>query len=324
MREVIRFEYSRLFSKNMREGKEVTKIQELVYELKTEDAMTDHLISICPETQMAELRTILRENKISGTPVVQDGRLVGIISIEDFINWLADDGKTCPVKDRMTSRVETVYTDDPLIKVVGKLDRFGFGRLPVVDRSSGLLKGIITKGDIIERLLHKLQIEYQEEEIHRYRASHLFEDIIADSVSLHLDYEIGERKIEKGGTVASSLKKTLRRLGIHPDIIRRASILTYEAEMNVIIYAYYGEVNVTVSPNCLHMTIRDKGPGIPDIEKAIQPGYSTAPSWVQELGFGAGMGLHNIKSCADELEVTSTVGEGTTLKVQVEVGDTCI
>ena len=193
----------------MREGKEVTKIQELVYELKAEDAMTDHLISISPETQMVELRTILRENKISGTPVVQDGRLVGIISIEDFINWLADDGKTCPVKDRMSSGVETVYTNDPLVKVVGKFDRFGFGRLPVVDRSSGLLKGIITKGDIIERLLHKLQIEYHEEEIHRYRASHLFEDIVADIVSLHLDYEIGERKIEKGGKVASSLKKSI-------------------------------------------------------------------------------------------------------------------
>ena len=300
---------------------ESTRIQELVYELKVIDAATKNVITIGPETLMSELREILRSSRISGVPVVDGDKLIGIISIEDFINWLAGDRIDCPVRDKVTCEVKTLYADEPLIYAVCKLEQTGFGRFPVINRKDGKLMGIITKADIIERLLQKLEIDYQEEEIHRYRASHIFEDIVADKVLLTVQSYIKGKDFELAGQASSSLRKTLQRLGVHPQIIRRAVIASYEAEMNVVIYADGGDVAAQVRPDQINIFVNDSGPGIEDIEKAMQPGYSTAPDWVRELGFGAGMGLVNIKKCADKMELTSKVGQGTHLKISIDIKD---
>jgi anti-sigma regulatory factor (Ser/Thr protein kinase) len=178
--------------------------------------------------------------------------------------------------------------------------------------------GIITKGDIIERLLQKLEIDYHEEEIHRYRASHIFEDIVADKASLTFQSYVKSKDFDRAGEASSGLKKTLERLGLHPQIVRRAAIASYEAEMNLVIFTRGGTITAVVQPDKIHIDVNDSGPGIPDIEKAMRPGYSTASEWVRELGFGAGMGLVNIKKCADKMELTSTVGEGTHLKIRID------
>jgi CBS domain-containing protein/anti-sigma regulatory factor (Ser/Thr protein kinase) len=298
---------------------EFTKVQELVYELKVRDAVTKNVITTSPETLMSELREILRSNRISGVPVMDGGKLAGIISIEDFINWLAGDHIDCPIKDKMTREVKTLYEDEPLIHAVSKLDKTGFGRFPVIDRRNGKLVGIITKGNIIERLLQKLEIDYHEEEIHRYRASHIFEDIVADKVLLTFQSHIKGQDFDQAGETSSSLKKTLQRLGIHPQIVRRAAIASYEAEMNVVIYTNGGDVIVQVRPDQVNIYVSDSGPGIKDVEKAMRPGYSTASEWVRELGFGAGMGLVNIKKCADEMDLISKVGKGTHLKIRIDI-----
>ncbi|MBU2431986.1 MAG: CBS domain-containing protein, partial [Proteobacteria bacterium] len=209
----------------------------------------------------------------------------------------------------------TVYEDEPLVHTIEKFERYGFGRLPVLDRDNGRLAGILTKSDIIHGLLKKLEVAYEEEEIHRYRASHFFEDIIADKTTLSFEYHVPGNDFKRAGEAASSLKKTLNRLGIHPKILRRIAVATYEAEMNMVIYARGGELTASVETDQVRVEAADKGPGIPDIEKAFEPGFSTAPEWVRELGFGAGMGLPNIKKCADELEIDSKVGEGTRLGV---------
>lgn len=300
----------------MTNKKSILKIQELVYELKVRAAMTQSVISVTPNTMMSDLRTVLRDNRISGVPVMEGDTLVGVISVEDFINWLAEGGVNCSVRDKMTQEVFTLYDDEPLIHAVSKLDRRGFGRLPVTNRS-GKLVGVITKGDIIEGLLKKLEVEYHEEEIHHYRVSHFFEDIIADKTTLTFRYVISDKSVEEGGGVASGLKKTMRRLDIHPGIVRRAAISTYEAEMNIIIYAHEGEITATINPERVLIEARDKGPGIPDIEKALQPGFSTAPDWVRELGFGAGMGLNNIKNCSESLDIETAPGQGTCLKIRI-------
>jgi anti-sigma regulatory factor (Ser/Thr protein kinase) len=106
-------------------------------------------------------------------------------------------------------------------------------------------------------------------------------------------------------------------LGIHPHVIRRVAVATYEAEINIVVYTEGGEIVAEVRPNHIKIEALDKGPGIPDIEQAMQPGYSTAPDWVREMGFGAGMGLPNIKSCADEMQLRSTVGVGTHLTITI-------
>lgn len=296
--------------------REITKLQELTYELRVEDAMTRKVITISPDATMAEFRETLRANRISGTPVVSDGKMVGIVSIEDLIKALASGGLTSTVGGRMFTKPVTLYADEPLVHAVSKFSELKFGRFPVIDRT-GALVGIITLGDIVRAMLRRLEVSYREEEIHRYRASHIFEDIVADEVALVFGYHVPAKDFSHAGEASSGLKRTLGRLGIRPSVIRRVAVATYEAEINIVVYSDGGEIVAEVRPNRIKIEAVDKGPGIPDIELAMQPGYSTAPDWVREMGFGAGMGLPNIKACSDAMKLESTVGVGTHLTILI-------
>jgi len=296
-----------------------SKVQELVHELKVSDAMSPNVVTVKPESLMSELRRILRTRRISGTPVVDGDRLVGIISIEDFVKWLADGAEECPIRDKMTTGIKTLYADEPLVLAVGRFEQSGFGRFPVLDRKDGRLVGMLTKGDIIKSVLQKLEVDYQEEEIHRHRANRLFEDITADKVALVFRSRVKGKDFNRAGQVSSSLRKALRHLNVHPHVVRRASIASYEAEMNLVIYTEGGEITVEVRPAAIRIDVRDLGPGIPDVRQALESGYSTAPDWVRELGFGAGMGLNNIQNCADRLKVTSSASKGTHLRIGIDM-----
>jgi CBS domain-containing protein/anti-sigma regulatory factor (Ser/Thr protein kinase) len=297
----------------------ITKVQELVYEIRVRDVMRNDVVTVSPRTPMSRLRTILREKRISGAPVVDKNKLVGIISIDDFIRWLAGREDDCPISEKMTANVETLYADEPLVHAVNKFEQYGFGRFAVIDRQDKRLRGIVTKGDIIEGLLKKLEIDYHKEETQNERIQRFFEDIYADRIALFFQYNVASKDFKRAGESSSRLKATLGRLGLHPQVIRRAAIATYEAEMNLIIYAEGGRIRVRVEPHQILVKVEDSGPGIPDVEKALQPGYSTAPDWVRELGFGAGMGLNNIHKCADRMNLYSTVGKGTHLSIYITV-----
>jgi CBS domain-containing protein/anti-sigma regulatory factor (Ser/Thr protein kinase) len=304
----------------MEEKVTFTRVQELAYELIVSEVMSEGVITVTQDTKMCDLRKILKENYISGTPVVNGNKqLIGIVSIDDFINWMSNGKPEATIKERMSKNVKTVYADEPLVQAVSKFKESGFGRFPVIDRESGKLVGILTKGDIIKGLLKRLETDYQEEELHRYRASHIFEDIVADRATLILRFRVIGGDFKKAGRSSSDLKKTLSRLNIHPGIIRRVVIATYEAEMNIVVFTNEGEIKAEVTPERIHIEASDLGPGIPDIEKAMQPGYSTAPDWVREMGFGAGMGLINIKKCVDELDIDSKKGKGTRLKMNFKI-----
>lgn len=122
---------------------------------------------------------------------------------------------------------------------------------------------------------------------------------------------------DKAGEVSTQIKAILRDTGINREIIRRACIACFEAEMNVVIHAHVGEVELVITETDILITVTDKGPGIADIELAMQEGYSTASDAMRERGFGAGMGLPNIKKTSDKLEIESTVGVGTTLRIAI-------
>ena len=297
-----------------RTTKEITKLQELAYELKVEQAMAREVITVSPQSTMTEFKEVLRANRISGTPVVEAGRMIGVVSIEDLIKALTAGEMNATVDEKMTPHPVTIYADEPLVHAVGKFSRLQFGRFPVVSRDGDLV-GIITQGDIVRAMLRRLEVDYHEEEIHRYRASHIFEDIIADDIALVFGYRVAAGDINRAGEASSGLKRTLSRLGIHPQVLRRVSVATYEAEMNIVIFTDGGEIVAEVQPERIKIEALDKGPGIPDIEQAMQPGFSTAPAWVQEMGFGAGMGLPNIQNCASEMKLESTVGVGTHLEI---------
>jgi anti-sigma regulatory factor (Ser/Thr protein kinase) len=218
----------------------------------------------------------------------------------------------------MVRDIKTLYADEALVHAVGQFARLNFGRFPVVDRD-GQLVGILTQGDIVRALLRELEVDYHAEEIHRYRASHIFQDIIADNTALVFGYYVIGKDFNAAGKASSSLKTTLNRLGIPPPVIRRVAVASYEAEMNLVIYTAGGEIVAEVRPDRVRIEIIDTGPGIPDIELAMQAGYSTAPEWVREMGFGAGMGLVNIKSCSDVMRLDSEVDVGTHLEIIINI-----
>jgi anti-sigma regulatory factor (Ser/Thr protein kinase) len=193
------------------------------------------------------------------------------------------------------------------------------GRLPVID-DDGQLVGIITPGDITRGVLKALEKAYDEAEIRRYRVRHLFEDVVSDRTSLVLRYEVPVRDFTRAGRASSQIKQTLNRLGVDPRIVRRVAIISYEAEMNIVIHSSGGGSLVAeVSPDRIAVLASDLGPGIENVEQAMQPGFSTAPDWIRELGFGAGMGLANIKSCADEMHVDSWPLQGTRVEAIVNL-----
>ena len=123
------------------------------------------------------------------------------------------------------------------------------------------------------------------------------------------------KKVSNAASVFA--KKSLRQLGYDPDIIRRVSIAMYEGEINMVIHANGGTADIIVYPDYIEIVLADKGPGIPDVAQAMQEGFSTAPDNVRSLGFGAGMGLPNMKRYTDYMHIDSVVGEGTTITMKV-------
>lgn len=295
----------------------ITRVEELAYELKVAQAMTRDVRVFSPEDNMSEVMEVFRTYHISGAPVVEKGELIGIISMEDLIRCLFNKETDAPVSKYMTPNVIAIHTYDPVVKAIEEFTISRVGRLPVVD-DKGKLAGIITKGDITRGVLVALQKDILEEEIRRYRASHLFEDIVSDRTTLVLRYSIKAKDFSRGGSASSFIKRALVRLGANQQLARRCGIAIYEAEMNLIIHTLYGgSIRVEIEPHCIIIEAKDEGPGISDINLAMQPGFSTAPEEIRELGFGAGMGLCNIMRCVDHLNLESTPGKGTRLEMKI-------
>lgn len=295
--------------------------QELLFELRVADVMRTDVIMASPDQCMGDLHALLRDHQISGTPVVDEGRLVGVISIEDLIGWLNSGGAEATIRDHMTPSPQCLQPDMLLVHAIGQFETSGFGRYPVVEPGSDLLLGILTKGLIIEGMLQRLAKELQDEEIRRYRASHFFQDISAEYKEIYLTYEIVGKDFDKAGSGSTQIKKNLKRLGIRPDIIHRLAIASYEAEINSVIYSDGGVMAFRVTPDEICMKVKDRGPGIEDVELAMQPGWSGAADWVREMGFGAGMGIPNIRRNADKFELESIPGVGTTLSIRIFTGE---
>ena len=135
--------------------------------------------------------------------------------------------------------------------------------------------------------------------------------------NLRLTYEVIAGDMGRAGEASSAVKQTLRKMGFDSDTIRRVSVCMYEGEINMVIHANGGTADVDVGLDDITIVLRDVGPGIPDIEKAMQEGFSTAGDSARNLGFGAGMGLPNMQKNVDKLNVTSEVGVGTTVEMEV-------
>ena len=137
--------------------------------------------------------------------------------------------------------------------------------------------------------------------------------------NLKLHYVVEGDDFTSAGAASGEVKKLLRQLGADPDVIRKVAISMYEGEINMVIHANGGVIDVEISPQRVTMALADHGPGIPDVEAAMQEGFSTAPDRIRSLGFGAGMGLPNMKKYTDSLRIDTVVGVGTTITMTVEM-----
>lgn len=295
--------------------RQIRLVHELMYQIKVREAMTRDVITFSPAATFREIQLCLKKNRFSGTPIVEADRLVGIVSIDDIITAFDHGVIDRPVHEFMTRNPITVPQNYSVIAASNLFHKYGFGRLPVVSRpGSDELVGIITFSDILSHLL--LQINRIAERVEQHERT-----MEADMERRHdlLHFELAADSFERAGVAATLTKKRLQARGVPADLVRRIAVICYEAEMNVILHSLGGYMDVEMLPDRVCVRVVDEGPGIPDIEKAMQPGYTTANEKIRALGFGAGMGLPNIKRCADEFQIASSMETGTELEATVNL-----
>ena len=140
---------------------------------------------------------------------------------------------------------------------------------------------------------------------------------MSDTIKLH--YTVSPDDFTRAGEASGDVKSKLKKMGVSPEAVRKVAIAMYEGEINMVIHADGGDITVEISEDDITMILADKGPGIADIEKAMQAGWSTAPDNIRSLGFGAGMGLPNMKKNTDEMKIESALGVGTTITMTVNL-----
>ncbi len=293
-------------------------VTERIYEIRVEKIMSTDIARVTPKTMMSELKDAIRENNYACIPVLNGEKLVGQISIAEYVDWLTSDREDVPIEELMNTEYKTLHIDEPVITAIRELDISGLRGLSVVDQSTKKFLGLICRCTMMEGVLAELDVSNKSDEAER-KIDCLLNNIESESAVLTLNYTVEPKSLEYGGEISSSIRADLYKLGLPGSIVRRAAIAAYEAEMNLLSYAGGGVFTLLLKADSLNMKIKDSGPGIPDIEKAMEPGYSTAPDWVRELGFGAGMGLQNIKNCSDKFIISSKVGEGTLLVIDISI-----
>lgn len=257
----------------------------------------------------------MKQHKISGVPICTAGSVVGLISIEDIINALDKGHINDPAGNWMAQKVITLRDHFSLVRAVAEFERHGFGRFPVVDTGERLV-GILTRGDVTNCLMHHLERRAEEAVASEaILVAAQASDDKARRVVLRANVKSGD--FDNAGKISQRMRSVLRARGIDPDVRRRAAIVAYEAETNIIIHSLGGEITVRVEPDKVVVDAADEGPGIDNIEQAMREGWSTAGGLARELGFGAGMGLPNMKRCSDVFDIQSGSGRPTHIHSEI-------
>lgn len=282
---------------------------ELLYKLRVRDVMARDLVTIRRDATMRDLQRLLQARRVSGVPVVEDKRLFGIVSIEDLIQALDSRRMDEPVSQFMAANVVTVEADMPLSIVLSYFNKYEYRRFPVLNAHNEPV-GIITARSINTRLLIELF-----KELARIENQYVIPP--SESPTCYFkSFRIAKSDFENAGKAATEIKNTLQKRGIDPKIIRRVSIAAYELEMNLVVHSNGGALTFRADEDEIQLIAKDQGPGIADVNLAMQEGWTTANEWVKSLGFGAGMGLPNAKRVSDEFHIASELGAGTTVTIR--------
>ena len=289
--------------------------QMLVYELRVRDAMSSPPVTAAPTDSLRAIQLLMKTHRISGVPILKEGALLGIVSIENIINALDQGHISDPAQAWMATVVITLRDHFSLVRAVAEFDRHGFGRFPVLDNSDRLV-GVLTRGDITSCVMQHLE-RRAEEAIAQGAAlvAARTADEKARRTVIRTNVKSGD--FDSAGRLSQRMREVLRNRGIEPSVRRRAAIIAFEAETNIIIHSLGGRVTATIDPDKVSIDATDEGPGIENVDLAMQEGWSTAGPLARALGFGAGMGLPNIKKCADVFNIQSGLGSGTRLHAEV-------
>lgn len=313
---------SRLTERNVDDLLE--KLRGLFSDITAKDIMVTNIISLTKDRTMWQAKELMRICKISGVPIVDnDNHLLGLVSIEDIILALEGNHITDPIEKHMTKDLITFSPDVDLEGLIERFNRYRYGRFPVVD-SEGRLLGIISKKDIIGAILDKFRIIY----VHDARRKEVLERnvdwfdrslISGDYVEkktadflFHIDYT----EVDMAGVGSAKLKSYLKTRTDDDSLVRRVSIACYEAEVNVVIHSgSEGYIYAWYDESVIRVRVEDYGKGIENVEQAMKEGFSTASEHVRELGFGAGMGLPNMRRYSDKMVVVSEAGKGVVVEM---------
>jgi CBS domain-containing protein len=289
-------------------------VLEILYSLKVRDAMSSPVISAGPRDSMRDVQYLMRDNNITGVPIVEGGRLAGLVSMGLVIEAL-DSGRIGQAAGELMTRTVISLEDDmPLAFATTYFNRYSYGRFPVLNRD-GELVGIISASDIIRAMLIAMnkEVERLEAELSAAAAADRPND-----GRVHLIFQVTHFDFENAGKASAEFKKALKGLDIEAGTVRRAAVAAYELELNQVIHSEGGTIGIVAGEGRIEITAEDRGPGIPDVEAAMTEGFSTANEWIRSLGFGAGMGLPNAKRVSDDFHIDSGPGRGTKVGVLIK------
>jgi CBS domain-containing protein len=287
-------------------------ILELIYRLKIKDVMSSSLFTAERTTSLRTIQKLMRRERITGVPIVSDKRLLGLVSMDDIIQALDKGHIEEPAENFMSRKLIVLEDDMPISFAISNFDKYPYHRFPILNKKKELV-GMVTTRDITARLL--LEINREIDAIERI-SSH--DSVTGTKETRVRKFTVLKHDFENAGYASTEIKKYLKSKNYEPALIRKASIASYELEINLVVHSDGGEMIAEFTENRLVITAKDHGPGIPDIDKALTEGFSTANSWIRTLGFGAGMGLPNIRRVSDDFSISSDLESGTSVTATIE------
>jgi len=295
------------------------KYADIFQDLTAQNIMTEVVRTLSPDHKVSHAKELMKVKKISGLPIVDEQQhLLGIISIEDIVKSLEQGKIEAPVSEVMTRNVITLHDSDNLGSIVDKFNTYRLGRFPVLNNEEKLV-GIVTREDILHGILERFNLIYIHDRKRSKTLSSDYSPITGERLQIdqaEFHFEIDHTDIESAGTGAALLKQYLKKRNVDQEITRKVGIATYEAETNVVIHSRSrGDIYCFVQDDRIIVRVVDDGIGIEDLEKAMTEGFSTATDYVREHGFGAGMGIPNMKKFADKLVVLSERNSGTQVEM---------
>jgi CBS domain-containing protein/anti-sigma regulatory factor (Ser/Thr protein kinase) len=286
------------------------RVQELIYGLKISEVMTKKVFAVSRNCTMRDVQVIMKNNEITGVPVVDNRRVVGFVSMNDVMNALEEGGMKDGVTSRMAGSVQTLAEEMPLSFEISAFNKFSFRSFPVVSKKNELV-GILTFRNINLALIRELSRQL------RTMENQHEQPVDSESLELIKVYSLNRYDFENGGKGSSEIKKFLKTRGVSSKLVRRVAVASYELEINLVAHSIGGMLSFDINEQRVKISSHDRGPGIADVDKALTEGFSTANEWIRSQGFGAGMGLPNVKRVSDEFATQSAVGMGTMVQAVI-------